>query len=87
MECAERFGELRARARADQRHDAVSFHEHPRNGQLRDGHALLGRQLLQRFNQTLIPLAILAGEAREMRAEVSTAEGLEPLNRPRESTP
>lgn len=60
--------ELRSCSCANQRHDAAAFREHPGNGQLRDRHAFLRRPHLQRVNETLISLAILPCEAREMRA-------------------
>ena len=79
---AQRFGELGTRPRADDRHDRRSLREHPRDGELRGRDALLGGQLLQRVDQPLIALAVLAGEARQVRAEVAARRRLRAAEQP-----
>ena len=71
LQRAQRFRELRARARADERHDRRALRKDPRDGELRGGDPLRGCQFLQRLDQALIALAVVSGEARQIRAEIA----------------
>ena len=64
IERAERFLELVAAARADQRHDVVAARLHPGEGELRGGRALLSRDLAERLDQRDVLGKILGGKAR-----------------------
>ena len=76
VEGAERLGELRPGARANERHDAGPLGEHPGDRELRSRAALLGRDPAQGLDHLLIPFEVAAGEAGQMAAEVARAPRL-----------
>ena len=68
---AERFSELSALPRADQRHNRLTLCENPRDGELRRADLSCRCHRLQRFNETQIALTVFTSEAWEMRAKVA----------------
>ena len=84
---SERFCQLRAISRADQRDDGGTLREHPGNRQLRGCRMLLRCQLSKRADETLVLLEVLAREAWQIARKSPRAFGFDPLNSPRESTP
>ena len=71
---AERAQRLRQAAPASARRSPArcrALRQHPCDRELRGGDALLGRQLLQRLDEPLVALAVLAGEARQVRTKVA----------------
>jgi hypothetical protein len=59
-----------ARARSDERHDVVAAVQHPGDRGLRDRRPLRLGDLAQGVDEAKVALAVLAGEARRVRAEV-----------------
>ena len=51
------------------------------------GDTFFGGEGTQRLHEALVLVQVFGLKAREMSAEIARPEGMEPLNRPRESTP
>ena len=71
LQRAERLSELGPGACTNQRHDTRAFRQHPRNGELSGDDTFFVRQTLQCIDQPLVPLAILAAEARKIIPKVA----------------
>ena len=87
-ERAQRLLELGPRPRPDQGHDGLPLRQDPGDGELGRTGPFFGGELLQRIDEPLVPFPVLAGEARQVRAEVTLRGRLgTTLSRPRDSTP
>src|SRR5262245_26626812 len=76
LEGAEGFIELLLRPRSDDGDDALALGQNPGDRELRCGDSLLGRDLLQRVDEPLVLLAVVAGEAGHVGAEVALTRRL-----------
>ena len=65
VDCTDRFREPVAAPGAHQRHDVLAASQHPGDGELRDGDALLARDDRKRIDEREIVREILALKARK----------------------